>query len=324
MKRCLLISILIGVFLFSACGAVTDVPSETSGLSVVSTTFPGYDLARAVIGDKGTVTMLLSPGEETHSFDPTPADIIAVQESDLFLYVGGESDDWVRDLLASMDTDTMNVISLMDCVSLYEEEAKDGMMESRGHDHEESHDEEDHEEEYDEHVWTSPINARIILEDIESRVCAMDAENADYYHANADRYAAELEKLDKAFRETVEQSENKTLLFGDRFPFLYFVREYGLDYYAAFPGCSSETEPNAATIAFLIDKGREEKIPVVLKEKMSNDNIASAIAEETGSKVCSLYACHNIPADDFENGETYVSLMNKNLVVLKEALNGWH
>ena len=122
----------------------------------------------------------------------------------------------------------------------------------------------------------------------------------------------------------MEQSENKTLLFGDRFPFLYFVREYGLDYYAAFPGCSSETEPNAATIAFLIDKGREEKIPVVLKEKMSNDNIASAIAEETGSKVCSLYACHNIPAEDFENGETYVSLMNKNLVVLKEALNGWH
>ena len=324
MKRCLLISILIGVFLFSACGAVTDVPSETSGLSVVSTTFPGYDLARAVIGDKGTVTMLLSPGEETHSFDPTPADIIAVQESDLFLYVGGESDDWVRDLLASMDTDAMNVISLMDCVTLYEEESKDGMMESRGHDHEANHEEEDHEEEYDEHVWTSPKNALIILRDIESRVCSMDAENADYYHANADRYAAELEKLDKAFRETVEQSESKTLLFGDRFPFLYFVREYGLDYYAAFPGCSSETEPNAATIAFLIDKGREEKIPVVLKEKMSNDNIASAIAEETGSKVCSLYACHNIPAEDFENGETYVSLMNKNLVVLKEALNGWH
>ena len=319
MKRCLLLFILIGVFLFSGCGAVTDITEETSGLSVVSTTFPGYDLARAVVGDKGKVTMLLAPGEETHSFDPTPADIIAVQESDLFLYVGGESDDWVRDLLDSMDSDTMNVISLMDCVSLYEEEDKDGMMESRGHD-----DEENHEEEYDEHVWTSPKNAMVILDAIEGQICAMDAENADYYHENADRYRSELEKLDSAFRETVEQSENKTLLFGDRFPFLYFVREYGLDYYAAFPGCFSETEPNAATIAFLIDKGREEKIPVVLKEKMSNDNIASAIAEETGSKVCSLYACHNIPAEDFENGETYVSLMNKNLVVLKEALNEWH
>ena len=323
MKRYFWALILIGAFLFSGCQAPLEATEDSAELNVISTTFPGYDFARAVIGDKGTVTMLLSPGEETHSFDPTPADIIDVENSDLFLYVGGESDDWVRNLLSSMDASSMNVLSLMDCVSLYEEESKDGMMESRDHEEHEEHDGE-HEIEYDEHVWTSPQNAIVIVRAIEKEVCALDEENADYYHENADRYAEELTKLDQAFREVVDESEHKVLLFGDRFPFLYFVREYGLDYYAAFPGCSSETEPNAATIAFLIDEGREEKIPVILKEKMSNDNIASAIAEETGSKVLSLYACHNIPAEDFENGETYVTLMEKNLVVLKEALKGCH
>ena len=323
MKRYFWALILIGAFLFSGCQAPLEATEDSAELNVISTTFPGYDFARAVIGDKGTVTMLLSPGEETHSFDPTPADIIDVENSDLFLYVGGESDDWVRNLLSSMDAGSMNVLSLMDCVSLYEEESKDGMMESRVHEEHEEHDGE-HEIEYDEHVWTSPQNAIVIVRAIEKEVCALDEENADYYHENADRYAEELTKLDQAFREVVDESEHKVLLFGDRFPFLYFVREYGLDYYAAFPGCSSETEPNAATIAFLIDEGREEKIPVILKEKMSNDNIASAIAEETGSKVLSLYACHNIPAEDFENGETYVTLMEKNLVVLKEALKGCH
>ena len=323
MKRYFWALILIGAFLFSGCQAPLEATEDSAELNVISTTFPGYDFARAVIGDKGTVTMLLSSGEETHSFDPTPADIIDVENSDLFLYVGGESDDWVRNLLSSMDAGSMNVLSLMDCVSLYEEESKDGMMESRDHEEHEEHDGE-HEIEYDEHVWTSPQNAIVIVRAIEKEVCALDEENADYYHENADRYAEELTKLDQAFREVVDESEHKVLLFGDRFPFLYFVREYGLDYYAAFPGCSSETEPNAATIAFLIDEGREEKIPVILKEKMSNDNIASAIAEETGSKVLSLYACHNIPAEDFENGETYVTLMEKNLVVLKEALKGCH
>lgn len=323
MKRYFWALILIGAFLFSGCQAPLEATEDSAELNVISTTFPGYDFARAVIGDKGTVTMLLSPGEETHSFDPTPADIIDVENSDLFLYVGGESDDWVRNLLSSMDAGSMNVLSLMDCVSLYEEESKDGMMESRGHEEHEEHDGE-HEIEYDEHVWTSPQNAIVIVRAIEKEVCALDEENADYYHENANLYVEELTKLDQAFREVVDESEHKVLLFGDRFPFLYFVREYGLDYYAAFPGCSSETEPNAATIAFLIDEGREEKIPVILKEKMSNDNIASAIAEETGSKVLSLYACHNIPAEDFENGETYVTLMEKNLVVLKEALKGCH
>lgn len=318
--------VLIGVFLMSGCEQSQKVSEDTTKLTVVSTTFPGYDFARAVLGEKGDVTMLLSPGEETHSFDPTPADIIDIQNSDLFLYVGGESDDWVRSLLSSMEEEEMNVLSLMDCVSLYNEETKDGMMASPGHEHEghadgaEEHEHEGEEMAYDEHVWTSPVNAMAIVRAIEEEVCALDGENADYYRENADRYLKALAALDQSFREVVDQSEHKALLFGDRFPFLYFVREYGLDYYAAFPGCSSETEPNASTIAFLIDKGCEEKTPVILKEKMSNDNIASAIAEETGSKVLSFYACHNLPADDFENGETYVSLMKKNLAVLKEAL----
>jgi len=159
------------------------------------------------------------------------------------------------------------------------------------------------------------------VQTVEDELCSLDPKNAAYYQKNAGAYLKKLEKLDADFRAVAAEGQRQTLLFGDRFPFLYFVREYGLDYYAAFPGCSSETEPNAATIAFLIDKGRRESIPVVLKEKMSNGNIAEAIAEETGANVLPLYACGNIPAADFENGETYLSLMEKNLAVLEEALN---
>lgn len=336
MKQFLSVCILITacLFLFVGCGNAAETrggDDDGNGLTVVATNFPGYDFARAVVGDKGEVSMLLAPGEETHSFDPTPADIIAIENSDVFLYVGGESDDWVRNLLSSVDRDSLRAVSLMESVSLYEEETKEGMM-SRGHDHGEGKEEEahvaeadehkhEHEAEYDEHVWTSVKNAAVLVKTVEDNVCAIDPENAAYYHQNAAAYIEELTKLDADFHKVAEQSQRQTILFGDRFPFLYFVREYGLDYYAAFPGCSSETEPNAATIAFLIDKGNAENVPVILKEKMSNGNIASAIAEETGSKVLSFYACGNIPAADFEKGETYLSLMEKNLAVLKEALN---
>ena len=321
MKKTVFIMMIAVIFAFLLCGCnrTSESDSKEGTVSIVATTFPGYDFARAVAGDNAEITMLLSPGEESHSFDPTPTDIIKIEKSDLFIYVGGESDAWVEEILDSFESEYLTVFPMMEKVSLYEEEEKEGMMEERGEEHESNVQEE--ETEYDEHIWTSPVNAIILVNGICDTLCEKDPKNADEYRKNAESYVSELEKLDSEFRSTVKNAKRKTLLFGDRFPFLYFVREYGLDYFAAFPGCSSETEPNAATIAFLIDKANEERIPVILMESMSNGNIANAIGEETGGKVLSLYACHNISAEDFENGETYLSLMRKNLLVLKEALN---
>ena len=345
MKRVILIFmlILISIFGFTGCADRGTDASADDRFTIVAVNFVGYDLARTIVGDRAEVKMLLSPGEETHSFDPTPADIIDIQNCDIFLYVGGESDDWVRNILSSMEGNDMTALSFMDHASLYEEEHKEGMMESRGHHHEHGesceHDhgheepeepEDDHDtitdgdrehNEYDEHVWTSVRNTMHLVEEIEELVCEKDPENAEFYHQNAEFYLDELDKLDAAFHEVTDSAERNWILFGDRFPFLYMMKEYGLDYYAAFPGCSSETEPNAATIAFLIDRGKEENISVILKESLSNGNIAVAISEEVGADVMTMYACDNIPAKDFEQGETYLSLMQKNLEVLKEALN---
>lgn len=345
----ILVALLAIAFAFGGCTASPEAADtvEKDGPSVVATNFVGYDMARSIAGERAEVTMLLSPGEETHSFDPTPADMIQIQNSDIFLYVGGESDDWVRNLLSSMEDSSMIAFAFMEHTAVYEEEHKEGMMESRGHDHdheadhapdegaavEEKEDDHDHDHdheisgelddgEYDEHVWTSVANAMRLAEGIEAAFCDADPEGASFYHQNAENYISRLKELDAAYREVVAEADRKWILFGDRFPFLYMMKEYGLDYYAAFPGCSSETEPNAATIAFLIDKGREEGVPVILKEALSNGNIASAIAEEVNAEVLTMYSCDNIPVTEFEAGESYLSLMRKNLEVLKEALGG--
>lgn len=322
-KFFLILFCFLNIISIAGCAAENKAIEEQkeNKISVVATNFIGYDFARAIAGDRADIKMLLAPGEETHSFDPTPADIIAVENCDIFIYVGGESDQWVRDILSSADSMHRKVISMMDCVEIYEEETKEGMMTERGHHHDEEHHHDDAaEEEYDEHVWTSVVNSIVIVSNISQAFCDADPNHRDFYENNTERFQEQLDVLDQDIRDTIANADTHMLIFGDRFPFLYFVREYGLDYYAAFPGCASETEPNASTIAFLIDKGKSEHISVICKEAMSNGNIAKAIAEECGAKVDSLYACDNIPADDFIRGETYISLMHKNLNVLKEAL----
>ena len=182
--------------------------------------------------------------------------------------------------------------------------------------------EEDGEEgpEYDEHVWTSPVNARRICEALCERLCALDPEGEREYRANLARYAARLEELDAAFRETVESGSRRTLIFADRFPVRYFVEEYGLDYYAAFPGCADDTEPSAKTVAFLIDKVREEEIPVVFTIEFSNEKMADVICEDTGCRKLRFHSCHNVTAEELENGVSYLQLMGENVTALKEAL----
>ena len=304
-------------------------------ISVVTTIFPPYDFVREIAGDRVELKMLLKPGEESHSYEPTPQDIIAIQESDVFIYTGGENDVWVEDILSSMPEGDRLTLRMIDCVDTVEEEHVEGMKESPGHDHDD-HEEDDADpyggeagedthsvHEIDEHVWTSPVNAALIVERIKEILIQADPSGEAVYEENAAAYEEELAKLDQEFRDVADHARRKLLIFGDRFPFRYFADEYGLDYYAAFPGCAGDTEPSAATMAFLIDKVKEEKVPAVLKMELSNDDIANAIAEATGTEVKVFYSCHNLSAEDFESGETYLSMMQKNVETLKEVLNGW-
>lgn len=357
---------LISALLLSGCGGQNKIsgsksaqgPAEDTGkISIVTTIFPPYDFVREIAGDHVELKMLLKPGEESHSYEPTPQDMIAIQKSDVFIYTGGENDVWVEAVLSSMPDSDRLTLKLVDCVDTVEEEHVEGMKESPGHTHadhageehtveehtDEGHTDEDHADEehghedhageseleahsvheIDEHVWTSPVNAALIVEQIKEVLVEADPSNRASYEKNAAAYEEALSELDQEFRNVTEHAERSMLIFGDRFPFRYFADEYGLDYYAAFPGCAGDTEPSAATMAFLIDKVKEEKVPAVLKMELSNADIANAIAEATGTEVRVFYSCHNLSAEDFENGETYLSMMQKNVETLKEVLNGW-
>ncbi len=329
----------------SACGntannievsAETNAPSETSALSIaetsessessdprrlsiVVTNFPEYDFAHQIVQDNANVTMLLKPGAESHTYDPTPEDIITIQNSDMFVYVGGDSDEWVDDVLSSMDQSHMNIFRLMDAVETVPEELVEGMEEEA--EEEESAEDGEEEVELDEHVWTSPVNAMTIVRKMSETLETLDPANKDAYEKNASDYISELSDLDKEFQDVVSSAKRKEIIVGDRFPFRYFCDEYALSYYAAFPGCSTDTQASAKTVAFLIDKVKSDEIPIVFHIELSNEEMCNSIAEATGAKSELLNAVHNVSDEDFKNGVTYVSLMKHNVEVLKEALN---
>ncbi|MDR2768884.1 MAG: metal ABC transporter substrate-binding protein [Treponema sp.] len=307
-KRFFIAAALIISGLFISC---EKKPEPKQGFSVVTTIFAPYDFVRAIAGDKVELTMLLKPGAESHSYEPTPQDIITIRNSDIFIYVGGESDEWVEEVLESMDDAEMEIITLMDCVDVVEEEVVEGM------------EEEEEEEEgiaYDEHVWTSPANAKRMVEKISAAICAADPENAGFYRGNTDSYLKELDALDAGFRAVTDSAKRRTLVFGDRFPFRYFTDAYNLNYFAAFPGCSTETECSAATIAFLINKVKDEKIPVVFYIEFSNGSIADAVCEATGARKQLLHSAHNVSRDELAAGITYIDIMKRNAETLRGAL----
>lgn len=365
MKRFLLL-ILCTAVLLCGCGQNPPPPTEDSDrLQVVATVFPAYDFARSVAGDHADVTMLLPPGMEVHSYEPTPADILAVQNCDLFIYLGGESDAWVDTILSAIEPQG-EILRMVDCVELLEEAHVEGMQMDPGHDHsheghahgedevcteEDSHvhseteenllhDEHDHEEHpeeahedhaheednhlhlgavvgMDEHVWTSPRNAADITLEIGHHLAELDSSNAEYYLANAEAYAAGIDALDLKFEAFFESLPHRTMVFGDRFPLLYFADRYDLDYYAAFPGCGTQTEPSAATIAFLTEKVRDESIPTVWYIEFSNHLVADSIAEATERQTALFHTCHNVTRTEMDAGATYLSLMTQNLETLK-------
>ena len=326
MKKVLKVMI-VAIMVFGIVGLTgCNKNNKNNKLTIISTSFPGYDFARAITKDNDNVEvkMLLKPGAEMHDFEPTPQDIKNIKNSDIFIYVGGDSDEWIEDVLDDIDTDKTKIIKLMDLVNIVEEEHVEGMEEHHHDEDDEEHEEEhEHEEEieYDEHVWTSPINAITITNKLKDEVVKIDNENKELYEKNASNYVNELTNIDNEIKDIVKNGKRKEIIFGDRFPLRYFVDEYGLSYYAAFPGCSEQTEASAKTISFLINKVKEDKIPVVFHIELSSGKIANAIAKETGAKVLELKTAHNISQKDFDAGVTYVDIMKDNIKVLKEALN---
>ncbi|MDR1465805.1 MAG: metal ABC transporter substrate-binding protein [Oscillospiraceae bacterium] len=311
-RRPVILSLLSLAGLLAGLLSCAPLPQRTPGkLSVVATIFPPYDFAREIAGDLADVSMLLPPAAEAHAYEPSPQDIAQISACDVFLYVGGDSDAWVENVLKAVDPARTRVVTLMDCVAPLEEETVEGMQAEA---------EASYGPEYDEHVWTAPQNAVLIAAKIADALCAADPNHAASYRQRTAAYQAQLKKLDADFRAVIADGKRDTLVFGDRFPFRYFAEAYGLRYYAAFPGCSTETEPSVRTVIFLIEKIRAEAIPAVFHAELSNERMADTIAKDTGAQVLLLYACHNISKADFAAGESYLSLMRKNLTALETAL----
>lgn len=317
---CLLLA---AVLLLSGCAGRRD--TEEPGLRVVCTLFPYYDFVRVIGGEDVSAQLLVPAGRETHSFEPTPLDVVDMAQAQLLICNGGESETWVEEVLEAIGEDMGPVLRMMDYADALEEEHSEGMQ--GGHDHEHDHeghehDHDGHEEEieYDEHIWTSPRLSMTLCRAICEALCQADpAHEAGYRQRLAD-YLAQLEELDGAFRAVAEGGRRRMLIFGDRFPLLYFVKEYDLDYRAAFHGCAGDTEPSLGTLKYLIDKVREDGIPVVYTIECSSRKVAQAIAETTGARVLTFHSCQTVTRQEWKAGESYLSLMWKNVEVLREGL----
>ena len=317
----LLIAIFMLCFVAAAVGGCGK-GKKNGKLSVVVTIFPEYDWVKEILGDNpgdAEITMLLDNGADLHSYQPTADDILKVQSCDVFIYVGGESDKWVDNVMSQKSNKNMVVLNLLDVLGdkVKEEEVVEGM---------EAEDEDEHDEEEaekDEHVWLSLKNASVICDAVKDALSKADKDNAELYEKNCKAYPEKLEKLDAEYEAAVKEASVKTLLFGDRFPFRYLTDDYGLEYYAAFAGCSAESEASFKTIKYLSDKINELKLKHVMKIESSNGKLANSIIENSGAKdvdVLSLNSIQSISREDMKNGVSYISLMEGNLEVLKKAL----
>ncbi len=338
MKKITITAVLLMLLMavFSGCANADDDSSagnddsvaeeDEAAVTIITTSFPAYDFARAVAGDKGDISMLIKPGAESHSYDPSPQDIIAIEQANMFIYIGGDNEEWAETILASVESEDLIVVRLMDYVDTVEEEIVEGMEDDHDddeddHDDDDEDDHDDDEIELDEHIWTSPTNAITLVEEIAAAISEFDEENQAYYTENAEIYVDEIAEIRDEMGEVIEEAEHQIMVFGDRFPFRYFAMEYGLDYRAAFPGCSTETEASAGTIAYLIDFVQEQELSYIYYIELSNQNIARTISEETGAEMLQMHSCQTITKDEFDAGETYVTLMRGNIESLRKGLN---
>lgn len=312
MKRILgiILSLVIVLFSLSGCSDKNGKASNTSEkeeISIVTTVFPPYDFARQIAKDNCSVKMILPPGGECHSYEPTLDDIAAIQGCDIFIYTGGDSDSWCQKILSNTDTRDIRIISMLSAVTpLYTEDEHD-------HTHEE--------EKPDEHIWTSPKNAVKVVKAINSALIEADAEHEIEYNKNTVEYISQLETLDKEYKDCVDSSKRNTLVFADRFPFLYLTEEYGLEHFEALDGCTSDTEPTLTAINRLVEVVKNENIPMVFYIDSSDGSVADKVCSLTGAEKTMLHSCHSVSEEELESGETYLSLMNENLEKIRKALN---
>ena len=292
MKK-IIAAVLLLMLVFTGC---SQPQTDQNKITIVTTMFPAYDFAREIAGDKAEIILLVPTGAESHSYEPTPKDIITIQNADIFIYNGGESEHWIENLTKEIELkNTITMTAFAD--KLYTDEG------------------------YDEHVWCSPLNVISISQAIYEQLCILDPENCDYYTNNRDSFKKELLELHNTFSEIVKNSENKTVVFADRFPVKYFTEEYGLSHLSAYHGCSAEAEPSASKIAELANRVNSENIKGVFYIEFSDKKIADIICEETGCEMYLFHSCHNISKYDLENGETYITLMTKNAENLRKVLN---
>lgn len=306
---------------FSASGCSSEkaaqsgsggIATEEKKLGIVTTLFPQYDFARQIAGDKAEIIMLMPAGVESHNYEPTPEDIIKINGSDLFIYTGQYMEPWAQSII---DGITIKEVYILDA------SANIQLDKAEEHEHEEADGhEEEHEHEFDPHVWTDPQNAKIMVDNIAAALCRIDPGNKDYYDKNAADYKAKLDELDREFREIVQNGSRKEIIFGGRFAFHYFTKRYGLQYESAYDTCSTEAEPSVKVVAELINKIKEEKIPVIYYEELTTPKVAQSISSETGAKMLLLHSCHNVSKEEFDSGATYLSLMKQNAKNLKEGL----
>lgn len=312
MKKTLtfMIAAVLFLFLLAGCAQKADqgVPAandaKSGKISIVATLFPQYDFARQIAGDKADVKLILPPGMETHSYEPTPSDVNKINNSDMFIYTGKYMEAWAGEIIAGMK-DSGSKSYVLDASQGV------GLLKS---------DDPDAEEPYDPHIWTDPLIAKQMVLNVSGALCRIDPANADYYKANTEKYNKKLDALDAEFRTVVSSGKRKEIIFGSRFALYYFAKEYGLKYAAAFDSCSSETEPSAKTVKQLIDTIKADKIPVIYYAEIEDPKVARSISEYTGAKLLLFHSCHNVTKDELESGATYLSLMEQNVKNLKEGL----
>ena len=294
-----------------ACSSESGYSNSYSGkLKIISTVFPPYDLARQIAGDNAEISILLPPGSEIHNYEPSAKDMIAIRNCDIFLYIGGENEQWAEKLINSNDTENVTAVKLIDYVPTLSEDEDE-------HDHEH-----EHEHETDEHIWTSPKNAQLMLSAVYDAICKVDPSDKQTYTKNKDAYAKQLSDLDNAYRSAVDNAKNKTIVLADKFPFRYLAHEYGLEFSSAFAACSDESEPGVSTMIKLKKTIKENNIPAVYYLEFSSTKIADTLCDETGATKLMLHSCHNVSKQDIENNVSYVDLMKQNLENLKLTLNG--
>lgn len=281
-------------------------------ISITTTLFPQYDFAKAIAGDKADVKMILPLGSESHNYEPSPSDIIDIDSSDMFIYTGDYMEGWVSNILGNL-TDTM-IVDVSKNITL------DKVDDEDEHDHDHDH-ENEHHHDYDPHIWTSPKNAMVIVDNITDALCDLDIQNAEYYKSNAQEYKLKLQHLDEEFQQVVHNGNTNKIFFGGKFALYYLARDYGLQYVSAYDSCSDETEPSAKAVASIISQMKEQHIPVIFYEELTNPTVAQTIANETGATPLLFHSCHNVSKEDFDNGVTYLSLMEQNVKNLKLALD---